>query len=157
MTSQKTGILDYTIVKTSKLAQYTSMGRLPCDVSGNLETLFVGLEPLQIKATCSFEMSGTTYPAATTQRHMPAVKTSKNRKVHSVIQNHQCRGSVFSKYKCCGLFRIACLSNNFFPSTFYCSHILDFTSSAFLSRDITSLRSSSHLPMHMSFSTKLEL
>jgi hypothetical protein len=119
-------------VKTSKLVRYTSMGRLPCDVSGDLETLSVGLEPLQIKATRSFETSGTTYPAATTQRHMPALKTSKNRKVHAVTQNHQCRGSVnFSKCKCCGLFRIACLSSsNLFSSTFYCSTV--FTSSACL-------------------------
>jgi hypothetical protein len=57
-----------------KLAQYTSMGRLTCDVAGDLETLSVGLEPLQIKATRSFETSGT-YAAATTQRHMPALKT----------------------------------------------------------------------------------
>jgi len=34
------------------------MGRLVCDVAGDLETLSVGLEPLQIKATRSFETSG---------------------------------------------------------------------------------------------------
>jgi len=53
------------------------MGRLVCDVAGDLETLSVGLEPLQIKATRSFETSGTyaAAAAATTQRHMPALKT----------------------------------------------------------------------------------
>jgi hypothetical protein len=130
VTSQKTGILDYTTVKTSKLTQYTCMGTLPCDVSGDLETLSVGLEPLQIKVTRSFETSGTTYPAATTQRHVSALKTSKNRKVHAIIQNHQCRGSVnFGKYTCCGLFRIACLFNNFFPSTLYCSTVVTYWTS----------------------------
>jgi hypothetical protein len=64
VTSQKTGILDYTAVKSSKLAHYTCMGRLLCDVSGDSETIFVGLEPLQMKATCTFETSGTTYDAA---------------------------------------------------------------------------------------------
>ena len=54
------------------------------------KTLSVGLEPLQIKATRSFETSGTTYPAAATHRHMPALKTSKNRKFHAAIQKHQC-------------------------------------------------------------------
>jgi hypothetical protein len=51
------------------------MGRLVCDVAGDLETLSVGLEPLQIKATRSFETSETYAAAATTQRHMPALKT----------------------------------------------------------------------------------
>ena len=148
------GVLIFLNQTASKLTQYTSVGRLPCDVSGDLEILSVGLEPLQIKATRSFEMFGTTYPAATTQRHMPVLKTSMNRKVHAVIQNHQCRGSVkFSKYKCCGLFRNACLSNKFFPSTFYCSTVV----TSLASHDIASLRSSSNLPICMSFSTKIEL